>query len=705
MNAIHWRAGTLELAFSTTDSAPVSLMSAPGIGHDRDLEVPDRHAEPQYLVEVLAIGHGRQFTSTRLTQTAIGHRMRYASHKETKTPNGSALRITQLDSKTGLEATVTLEYRKSSQTLHAVTSYTNTSSSTLHLLAVSTLALGNLSVFIPLNDPTLWQARSEWCAESRWQADQVNDLIPNIDVDFHKHVGRGSYKLTSTSSWSTGQVLPLAVLEDPETKAALGWQVEHNGPWSWEINARYFADDAFTLSLSGPNDLDHQWHLALEQGQTFESVPATITWSQDGRDGVFQNLTKYRRDDRPFPTADSSLPLIFNDYMNALMGDPTTEKLLPLIDAAAQTGVEVFCIDCGWYDDGGNWWPSVGAWEPSTKRFGHLGLEGVLKYIRDKGMAPGLWVEPEVIGVDSPVAKQLPDSAFMTRHGIRLEEHSRYFLDMRSDEARAHLDRVFKRLIEDYGVGYFKWDYNVTPGSGPAADHESTGQGLLDHSRALLSWIEELRLRYPHVILESCSSGAMRMDHATTRLYDLQSSTDQQSFLNYPTVASGAAAMLAPERSGNWAYPQGDDSAEVVAFNLVTGLSGRLYLSGHLNELPDHCMELVREAARLYPEIIKHNASGLPTWPTGLPRWTDPVVSLGSRTDSSTLVFAWVREETSTPIEFALPDFEGKSVSVEQVFPSELPKWGTTWDGTAGVLAVSPPTLTPSARILRVTSI
>ena len=56
--------------------------------------------------------------------------------------------------------------------------------------------------------------------------------------------------------------------------------------------------------------------------------------------------------------------------MNCLMGDPTTEKLLPLIDAAAEAGAEYFVIDAGWYDDeNGGWWDSVGAWEPAASRF------------------------------------------------------------------------------------------------------------------------------------------------------------------------------------------------------------------------------------------------------------------------------------------------------------------------------------------------
>ena len=91
------------------------------------------------------------------------------------------------------------------------------------------------------------------------------------------------------------------------------------------------------------------------------------------------------------------MPVIFNDYMNTLMGDPTTEKLLPLIDAAAEVGADYFCIDAGWYAEG-DWWNTVGAWQPSTTRFPN-GLGEVIDRIHSRGMVPGLWLEPEVIGV------------------------------------------------------------------------------------------------------------------------------------------------------------------------------------------------------------------------------------------------------------------------------------------------------------------
>ena len=47
------------------------------------------------------------------------------------------------------------------------------------------------------------------------------------------------------------------------------------------------------------------------------------------------------------------------------------------------------------------------------------------------------------------------------RHGKRVLKNSRYLLDFRNPEVRAYLDQVIARLVNDYGVGYIKMDYNV----------------------------------------------------------------------------------------------------------------------------------------------------------------------------------------------------------------------------------------------------
>lgn len=92
------------------------------------------------------------------------------------------------------------------------------------------------------------------------------------------------------------------------------------------------------------------------------------------------------------------------------MGDPTTEKMIPVIDKAAEVGAEYYCIDAGWYADG-TWWNSVGEWQPSNWRFPN-GIKEVFDYIKSKGLILGLWLEIEVMGISCPILNQFDDECF-----------------------------------------------------------------------------------------------------------------------------------------------------------------------------------------------------------------------------------------------------------------------------------------------------
>ena len=305
----------------------------------------------------------------------------------------------------------------------------------------------------------------------------------------------------------------------------------------------------------------------LHPGESFTTVPVALALATDFTAAIGE-LTGYRRRvRRPHPD-NAAMPVVFNDYMNTLNGDPTTEKLLPLIDAAAKVGAEVFCIDAGWYDDSGDWWDTVGEWQPSTTRFPN-GLGEVIDRIRDAGMVPGLWLEPEVIGVNSPMAGRLPDAAFLQRNGSRVVEHDRFHLDLRHPAAREHLDGVVDRLVADFGVGFFKLDYNINPGPGTDRDADSVGAGLLAHNRAHLDWLDGVLDRHPHLILENCGSGAMRSDFALLSRLQMQSTSDQQDFLKYPPIAASAPGAILPEQAASWAYPQPEMTQEEAAFCLA----------------------------------------------------------------------------------------------------------------------------------------
>ncbi len=268
-----------------------------------------------------------------------------------------------------------------------------------------------------------------------------------LSASYRPQVGSGfSLKrvaISSQGTWSSLEYLPMAALENIEVGSTLCWQIEHNGSWYWEISD---LAHELVLRVSGPTYRDGLWSKRLAPGGTFASVPVTFAYVEGDFQTALGTLTQARRLLRR-PLRDlETLPVIFNDYMNCLWGNPTTEALLPIIDKAAEVGAEYFVIDAGWYAElGETWWESVGAWQPSVTRF-PAGLSEVIQHIRAKNMIPGLWLEIEVMGINCPLVRQVPDSWFFLRDRKRVIDHGRYQLDFRNPEVRTHADGIIERL-------------------------------------------------------------------------------------------------------------------------------------------------------------------------------------------------------------------------------------------------------------------
>ncbi|MEW2401122.1 alpha-galactosidase [Streptomyces sp. NPDC046862] len=698
---IRWGHEALELEIGIDDDGTVRLvrLGAPG-----EATVEQRPGAPLPLVEVTAAGHGRTWSGNRFIDTAIGERLRHRSHRTGRDGVWHTLTVELYDPVSGLAAEVTYRSPDGVPALRGEVVLRNEGDGTLSLESVTTLAAGCLTSggAEGLGTSDLLWAENDWLAECRWQRRPLRLTSPALFGRIRSHDGRGTFERAGQGAWSSCGSLPMGGLTDRLTGRTWVWQIEHNGGgWRWECGER---EDAAYVALSGPGDSHHNWRQALAPGESFRTVPAALALSTDGGpDGAFAVLTRYRRAlRRPHPDH-QRLPVIFNDYMNCLMGDPTTAKLLPLVDAAAEAGAEYFVIDAGWYDDADGWWDSVGAWEPAASRFpGPRGIHEVLDRVRDRGMIPGLWLEPEVVGVRSPLAESLPEEAFFRRAGVRLVEHGRHHLDLRHPAARGHLDRVVDRLVGEWGVGYLKLDHNINPGSGTSADPgEAPGAGLLGHNRAHLDWLDGILDRHPHLVLENCASGGMRMDHALLSRVQLQSTSDQENLLEYAPVAAAAPTAVTPEQGAVWAYPRPEDSLDEVAFTMASALLGRIHLSGRLTELSPEARALVHEAVAVYKEIRADLPEALPLWPLGLPAWDDTWLALALHAPGATYITVWRRPGGDQDVTLSLQHLRAGEVRVDVLHPSTH-RATTTWDPATAELSLHLPDA-PSAVLLRLT--
>lgn len=644
------------------------------------------------LVEVTTAGHGRTWSSNRLVDTAIGSRLRYRARRELSEKDWQVLVVELYDEQSGLAVEVTRRSPNGTPVVRAEVVVRNEGTEPVRLESVTSLVVGGLAA--PDTADVLW-AENDWIAECRWRSEPMRLTSPDRDGRLRDSRHKGAFSVAGRGVWSSCGHLPMGGLTDRATGRTWVWQIEHNGGgWRWECGEH---EGAGYVALSGPEDHDHGWSRVLAPGEEFRTVPVALAFSEDGGpDGAFAALTRYRRATRRPHPDHQRLPVIFNDYMNCLMGEPTTAKLLPLIDAAAEAGSEYFVIDAGWYaEEAESWWDSVGAWQPSRTRFPG-GLQEVLARIRDRGMIPGLWLEPEVIGVRSPFAETLPDEAFFRRDGVRVTDCGRHHLDLRHPAARAHLDEVVDRLVGEWGVGYLKLDHNINPGSGTSARAgETPADGLLGHNRAHLDWLDSVLDRHPHLVLENCASGGMRMDHALLSRLQLQSTSDQQNLDRYAPIAASAPTAVTPEQNAVWAYPQPEDSLDEVAFTMASALLGRVHLSGKIADLEPEARALVHEAMAVYKAIRADLPQAVPSWPLGLPAWDDEWLVLAMSASATTYLVVWRRGGEDT-VKVPVPRLS----DVELLYPAASP---ASWHVDTSELVLILPTA-PSAVLFRLTT-
>jgi alpha-galactosidase len=693
---VRWGHTALDVVVDVTPGRAVTWRAMTGTP-----PVPSPGPTAQPLAEVLTAANGRARASHRFSETSIGRRLVFAGSERSREGRWHRLRVDLRDEQTGLGVQVFLRSADGVSAVQAWTRVTNEGADPVVLLGVSSFSAGFCG--FPVAGLEVVQGDSEWLGEGRWSRRPLRAAgAVDLDLPLHGQDGRGRLAVISNGTWSTGQRLPTGGLIDVATGQAWLWQIEHNGAWRWEVGERL---DGAYVALTGPTDIDHQWQHRLEPGGSFTSVPVSVAVSGGDLHGAAAALTAHRRALLRPHSDRTALPVVFNDYMNTIMGDPTTAKLLPLIDAAADAGAEVFCIDAGWYDDDGAWWDSVGAWEPSRSRFPR-GIEEVLAHIRRRGLTPGLWLEPEVIGVRSPIADKLPAEAFLQRNGVRVVEHGRYHLDLRHPAAVAHLDETVDRLVEQLGVGYFKLDYNIDPGAGTDVDAAGPGAGLLGHNRAHLAWLDSVLDRHPGLTLENCGSGAMRMDYALLSRLQIQSTSDQQNPVLYPPIAAAAPLSVLPEQAANWAYPQPAMSDEEIAFTLCTGMAGRLYLSGHLDHMSPDQAASVRSAVAVHREVRADLARSVPAWPLGLPGWSDPWLALALVAGDTTYLTVWRRGDAATEAVLSLPHLAGRHVEIDVLYPRHLPAFDVHFDPGDGRLTMSDPGGAPvAARFYRVRAV
>ncbi|OZD47395.1 alpha-galactosidase, partial [Rhodococcus sp. 06-1477-1B] len=316
-----WGNDHVSLTFSWSEDAPVSCVA---------IVLAGREAFPVYrlpFVEVLTADAGHRPASGRLAHTEHGTRMRYVDHS-TDVVNG--VRKLIIRQRSGdLEAEVVLTAQADVSGVTSFAKVTNNGTDPIVLRSLPSWVAGFSDPGYSGDSLAGWDrvtGVNDWLGEGRWtRAALRGPEFVYLAEHLTGHNPRGSLSTSSVGTWSTGHHLPTGVLSSSITGLALAWQIEHNGAWRWEIGED---TDGGYLALAGPTDSDSGWTRVLTAAESFSSVPVTVVFAPD-EEAAVHSLTDHRRATRRAHPDNAAMPVVFNDYMNTLDGDPTTEKLLP----------------------------------------------------------------------------------------------------------------------------------------------------------------------------------------------------------------------------------------------------------------------------------------------------------------------------------------------------------------------------------------
>ena len=103
-------------------------------------------------------------------------------------------------------------------------------------------------------------------------------------------------------------------------------------------------------------------------------------------------------------------PVILNTW-EAVYFDQNYDTLVALADKAAESGVERFVVDDGWFGSRRDDTSGLGDWQIAQEVWpeGPKSLKALADYVHGKGMQFGLWFEPEMVNPDSEMFRNHPD--------------------------------------------------------------------------------------------------------------------------------------------------------------------------------------------------------------------------------------------------------------------------------------------------------
>ncbi|MBT2474178.1 alpha-galactosidase [Microbacterium sp. ISL-103] len=432
-----------------------------------------------------------------------------------------------------------------------------------------------------------------------------------------------------------------------------GFGFGHGEVWAvhlaWSGEQQYLAErlpegaGAFSAILGAGEEL-HPGEVILEDGERYDAPTALFIWSGSGLDAISDRLHSRLRARPTHPR--SPRPLVLNTW-EAVYFNHDLDRLTALIERAADVGVERIVLDDGWFrgrreaDAGlGDWFVDDDVWPD--------GLGPLVDIVRAHGMQFGLWFEPEMINLDSDLARAHPDWVLGPAEGLGPESRSQHVLDIARSEAYDYLLERLDALVREHSIDYLKWDHNRDLLEAVSQGDDGDRPSVHRQTAALYRLLDELRSRHPQLEIETCSGGGGRIDLGILDRTDRVWASDCNDPVERVQIERWTRAIVPPELIGSHLGATRSHTtarSTDLPFRLVTSLTAHAGIEQDLTLVDDVELAAITRWAGMYREFRDLLHSGRVV-NADLADQTTALSGIVAQ-DGSEALFSWSRFATS----------------------------------------------------------